>query len=131
MPRNYIDDTRPAPRRQVEPLTDGLFAPQPPPPSTNNAQSLKAAVALLPRQGSMQRVVLTWLEAQGPSTCDAIEAATGLSHQTVAPRLLELERLGLVERLSTEHRTRSGRAARPYAVTAEGLQRLAATRERA
>lgn len=121
--RHFIDDTRrPEP---PAPMNEGLFAPVGPAPlSHRDPQSIQAAASLLPRHGSMQHSVLRWVLAQGPATCDAIEAATGWNHQTVAPRLLELEREGLVERIDARQRTRSGRWARPYTITRVGRDLL-------
>lgn len=44
-------------------------------------------------------------------TCQEVETKTGLDHQTVSPRILELRRMGLIEDSGHRRKTRSGRNA--------------------
>jgi len=60
-------------------------------------------------------ILLCRLGAHG-ATCDEIEERTGMKHQTVGPRLLELRKLGLVvadvkDGRAVTRKTRSGRPA--------------------
>lgn len=67
---------------------------------------MTAPTSLLPR---LCGDVLTALaKRRGGATCDELEAATGLRHQTCSPRLTELRRMGLI-REGGARKTRSGR----------------------
>ena len=46
-----------------------------------------------------------------PSTCDDVEAALGLTHQSCSPRFGELDRRGLIAKTGERRLTRSGRPA--------------------
>lgn len=47
-------------------------------------------------------------------TCDAVEAASGMSHQTCSARITELVTEGRIRDTGERRKTRSGRAARVY-----------------
>ena len=65
-------------------------------------------------------ILLCSLRSHG-ATCDEIEERTGMKHQTVGPRLLELRKLGLVvaalhDGKAVERKTRGGRKATVWIV---------------
>lgn len=51
-------------------------------------------------------------------TCDAVEEATGMSHQTCSARITELVIEGKIRDTGERRKTRTGRTARVYAVVA-------------
>lgn len=65
---------------------------------------------------SIRSRCLEWLKRAGTGTCDELEVALGLRHQTASARLRELVLMGRV--FDTQHRrpTRSGRKAAVYAL---------------
>lgn len=60
--------------------------------------------------GRLETLVLT-VVTKRPRTCDAVEIATGLSHQTVSARLRGLVLREQIEDSGQKARTRSGRLA--------------------
>lgn len=51
-------------------------------------------------------------------TCDAVEEATGMSHQTCSARITELVIEGKIRDTGERRKTRTGRTARVYVVVA-------------
>ena len=51
--------------------------------------------------------ILALLEAVGASTCDDVEMALGMSHQTCSARFSDLKRAGLIEP-TAKQKTRTG-----------------------
>jgi len=85
------------------------------PPHNGTDTSIAAAYSVEgPVVETLRRRVLITIE-QRASTCDELEAALGLSHQTVSARVWELRRLGLVADEGLRRQTRSGRAAKVWA----------------
>ena len=77
--------------------------------------SHQAALSIAPHVERLERLVLEHLAIFGPRTCDAVEAALELSHQTLSPRFTALRQKGLIVQCDRE-RTRSGRYAWTYRV---------------
>jgi hypothetical protein len=74
-----------------------------------SATSAAAAVALKDTElGRLEALVLSVVTTR-PRSCDAIEIATGLSHQTVSARLRGLVLREQIEDSGQKARTRSGR----------------------
>lgn len=73
-----------------------------------------------------ERTLLAVGGALDGMTCDELEQHTGLSHQTAAARLWELEGAGFVYKAKQYRMTRRLRAARVYKLTPRGEQALRA-----
>lgn len=66
---------------------------------------------------NMRKQVIDAFRALGGSaTCDEIEVATGLSHQTASARVRDLVKDGYLVDTGARRATRSGRSARVYQV---------------
>lgn len=91
-------------------------------PSNGIETSDAAASSLRPHLNTMRAMVLEWIRLRGSegATCDEIEAAHGMSHQTASARLCELSRpipsvrAALIDRTAAKRKTRSGRKAFVY-----------------
>ncbi len=70
-----------------------------------------------PHAHRLRREVWLHLRALGPSTCDEVEARSGLAHQTCSARFNELARVGCIAKTGERRATRSGRNAWVYEVT--------------
>jgi Fic family protein len=80
-------------------------------PPDNGTDTSKAAAKAVPDAARLRACVLETIEAASAGlTREEIEAATGLSGNTVRPRVWELVRAGLVEPRGVR-KTQSGRAA--------------------
>jgi hypothetical protein len=63
----------------------------------------------------MRAAVLSEIRSAGQgATCDEVEIATGMPHQTASARVVELRRAGLIRRTGERRPTRSGRNAWVY-----------------
>ena len=88
-------------------------------PHNGTDTSRAAAASLAPHVGRLEAVVLEAIREAGEhgATDDEVEIATGLAHQSVSPRRISLQRLGLVvqaidsEGVNVTRPTRSGRKA--------------------
>lgn len=81
------------------------------PASHGDACSDAAAASMVDAAPALRRLVWEHLTMRGPQTCDQIEAASGLSHQTCSARCTELLRMGCLARTGEKRRTRTGRHA--------------------
>lgn len=72
--------------------------------------------AVQPTLRERQQAVLAALRRRGNATADELCADLGLTRNSVAPRLCELEKLGAVRRLATTRPTPTGAHARVYQV---------------
>ena len=81
--------------------------------SRDCSREARKSVDLAPMQGA----VLICLRELGDQTEEDILTATHLGPNSVRPRLLELERLGLVARTGETKPTRSGRRAQTWTAT--------------
>lgn len=89
------------------------------PPHNGVATSVEAAesvAALVPDQGDR---ILRALRNR-PMTCDELEVALNLRHQTASARLNMLARAGLIHRPGSKRPTRSGRSAFVWEVVPDG-----------
>lgn len=99
-------------------LYDGL-----PPHERTSDTSREAAEAIKPKAAILRARCLAVIEAAGAegATCDEVEAATGLLHQSASARVRELVQLGAIGPNGDRRQTRSGRSAQVY-VTAQYLK---------
>jgi predicted Rossmann fold nucleotide-binding protein DprA/Smf involved in DNA uptake len=88
------------------------------PGSVANSDTSEAAADSLDDDllSRMRRQCLDYITArpQLGATCDEIEVALGMRHQTASARLRELELAGRIEKTSYRRPTRSGRGAQVY-----------------
>jgi predicted transcriptional regulator len=80
----------------------------------SDINSIAAFASVKPDVQTMRKKVLE-LVSQSPRTCDEIEVALGMPHQTASARLTELYRANLVRR-NGRRPTRSGHTAWIYEV---------------
>ena len=92
-------------------MTPTLFDYIPPPHARGSTTSAAAADSITDVAGSLRARVLGHIAGTGGSTCDEIEAALDLRHQTASARVRELALLGRVRDAGGRRRTRSGRQA--------------------
>lgn len=93
-----------------------LFRPRSPePPDNGTAPSRAAASAIAPLAATIRETIRAHVAKVGPSTCEEVERALGLKHQTASARIRELEQGGALEICGTR-RTESGVPARLYRV---------------
>jgi hypothetical protein len=83
------------------------------PPSVNTDTSRQAAAEIAPRVPAMHARILARLGDCGDTggTCEELEYALDLRHQTCGPRLKELAVSGAIVDTGMRRRTRSGRKA--------------------
>ncbi len=99
----------------MEPDTYGLYDGTPP-HALGSETSREAAEAVKPRAALLRARCLAVVEAAGleGATCDEVEAATGLLHQSASARVRELVQLGAIVPNGARRQTRSGRSAQVY-----------------
>jgi len=85
------------------------------PPNVEQDTSRLAAQTVRVPSAKLRERVLDALRLE-PRTCDELEAALGLPHQTVGPRIRELVQLGQVRDAGVRRPTRSGRGAIVWSV---------------
>lgn len=92
-----------------------------PPHQRHSPTSRDAAEAILPRTGSLRRVVLDAIRQAGADGLTDEEGidATGLSPSTYRPRRVECCEMGFVGDRGLRRRTRSGRQAVAWCVTSK------------
>ena len=83
------------------------------PPHNGTPTSRAAASEIEPVAGKARAAVLDYLRSRDAAgaTADEIEHDTCYSGNTIRPRLVELKRLGSVQKTSATRSTRSGRIA--------------------
>jgi len=86
------------------------------PPFVDCDTSKEAAEKILPKAGSLQRLVLGVVRSRRPlgATCDEVEDVLKGLHQTISARVRELVQLGFIKDSGRRRTTRSGRKARVY-----------------
>lgn len=84
------------------------------------ATSRRAAKLNMPRSGTQRATVLVALFNGGGMTDEQIARVTGLGHNSVRPRRIELVELGLVRPTVAVRTTRAGAAATVWATTELG-----------
>lgn len=84
------------------------------PPHNGVDTSIEAAESVTEAAPVNRVRVYEYLKRNGGATCDEVELALGLSHQTASSRLWELEKMGRAEKTEARRTTRSGRKARVY-----------------
>lgn len=87
-----------------------------PPAARRSDTSVAAAKSVRTCTAKLRAKVRDAIAAKGDhgATCDEIEVATGLSHQTASARVHELAKLGGIEDSGRRRPTRSGRKAAVY-----------------
>lgn len=90
------------------------------PYQSGSVTSREAAESVEHLTDSWRQTVLLFVRSAGDDgvTCHEIEHDLHLGGNTVRPRLVELERLGLVKKSAATRRTPSGRRARVYVAVA-------------
>jgi hypothetical protein len=74
-----------------------------------------AAVALAPRASAMRQLIRSYVATQPHgATCDEVEVALSMRHQTASARIRELAQEGSLSDTGDRRPTRSGAAARIY-----------------
>jgi len=83
------------------------------PPSAKTETSRQAAAEIATRLSAIQQDILAHLQRSGEhgGTCDELEEAMRLRHQTCGPRLRELALSGAIVDTGMRRKTRSGRRA--------------------
>lgn len=83
--------------------------------STSEA-SIGALISIVHIRGKLKQRVFEALKEYGSdgATCDDLEEALAMKHQTLSARVRELWQEGWISRLSFQKRTRSGRWATVY-----------------
>ena len=93
-------------------------------PHSDDDTSRAAAKRIVPHLERLQRSVMVALMAR-PMCAQQLETATGLSGDTIRPRLVKLRDLGMVEQHPTHYTvTASGRPARVWQLTDKGREVL-------
>lgn len=83
--------------------------------------SKEAATSITPVSGKARRRVLRMMAAaQGPVTAEFLETTTGMTGNTVRPRLCELRRDGFVRKAEGHGLTRAGNKAELHELTEKG-----------
>lgn len=92
-----------------------------PPHVAGSDTSLAAAEAIRPHAPRQQDLVLASIAARYSEgmTCDEVEVALSLSHQTASARIRDLVKAGAIVDSGQRRKTRSGRKAAVY-VAKEG-----------
>jgi DNA-binding Lrp family transcriptional regulator len=85
-------------------------------PHNGTDTSRDAAESMRPHVSEIEQRVLAFVKLRA-RTCEELEEATGLSHQTASARLKGLADKGLIKDSGARRPTRSGRAARVYVAT--------------
>ena len=94
-------------------------------PHSDEDTSRAAAKAITPHVERLERLVIGALKDCGPLAAHEIQAALGLSGDTVRPRLVTLRGKELVEESPGQYAvTSSGRSARVYRLTEKGKEVL-------
>jgi predicted transcriptional regulator len=86
------------------------------PPHSNPTTSREAAEAIRPSAVTLRRIVLAYIKAEPGCTDEQIQFDLGMDGNTQRPRRRELELEGKIKSVGTTKNTRSGRAAKMWAV---------------
>ena len=89
-------------------------------PHNHTPTSKAAAESIVPVLGRLQAMILAHYQREKyrGATCDEVEAALGLKHQTCSARIRELRDKGLLVDSGYQRKTRSGRKAAVMVVPA-------------
>ncbi len=90
----------------------------------NDGTSQDAAAAISGNVSYLRRIALAALGNLGTGTSLEVVDATGLTRESIAPRLSELRRLGLVEATGERRCNPSGKKAAVLRLTVAGRQRF-------
>lgn len=90
------------------------FNELPPPPHNRTDTSKAAAESVKPCVGRIRSMVFDEIQRRGDATCDEVEQALSMSHQTTSARIRELTQAGMIDVTPRRRPTRTGRMARVY-----------------
>ncbi len=65
-------------------------------------------------------IICGWIKTSGDATCDEVELALGMNHQTCSARFSELKRDGLIEP-TVKRKTRSGCLAQAWRINQSNI----------
>lgn len=96
-------------RQDVLPLGDLPSMP----PHNQRDTSIEAAQSVIAHRGGDLHRIAEYLQAQGlpGATCDEVELALGMTHQTASARVHDLMRMDVIQDVGRRRPTRSGRQA--------------------
>ena len=80
-------------------------------PFSNPTTSKEAAESMRERAPRLREIVFRYISEHRGATCDEVEAALSLTHQTASARVNELMRADRIEDSGSKRKTRSGRNA--------------------
>ncbi len=95
-------------------MTDLFEYPSSPGYVRDSETSMAAAESVENVAGTLRAKIAAFIERRGGATCDEVEAAMDLRHQTASARITELRLLGEIEKTDAKRATRSGRGAVVY-----------------
>lgn len=81
------------------------------PARTESDTSVAAAQEIQPHSETLRERVLGYVRGRKGATCDEVEVALAMSHQTASARIRELVKLGQLHDSWSARKTRSGRKA--------------------
>lgn len=86
-----------------------------------NPESVEAHASIEHDKTRLRSRIVEFVRLRGEhgATCDEVERALGLSHQTTSPRVTEANACGELIRTIARRRTRSGRMAAVYVSVTE------------
>ncbi len=98
-------------------------------PAVARDTSIRAALTDMPRKGSLRRDVIQTLVAyhsqfDAGMTCDDLERRLRKSHQSMSPRVHELEKGGWIRDSKERKNTRSGQKAIVWRPTDKAIERM-------
>ena len=87
------------------------YGPNGIPPHSNETTSKEAAKSVKPIVGKVAADVLRYIRERNGATCDEVECALELRHQTASARVCELRKAGAIFDSGEQRVTQSGRKA--------------------
>ena len=92
-----------------------LFDSEPLPPHVRGSDTSRAAAeSMVSNTGRLKQMIIAHLRIEGGCTCDEIEVALSMRHQTASARIRELRDSGAIVDTGERRKTRSGRNAAVY-----------------
>ena len=92
-----------------------LFSDEPHPPFVRDSDtSREAAKSIISSSGRLKQAIIAHMRIEGACTCDEIEVALSMRHQTASARIRELKADGTIRDTGDMRPTRSGRLASVY-----------------
>ena len=92
-----------------------LFSDEPHPPFVRDSDtSREAAKSIISSSGRLKQAIIAHMRIEGACTCDEIEVALSMRHQTASARIRELKDADTIRDTGERRKTRSGRRAAVY-----------------